>query len=458
MKRWIVVLVFFLFASPLLAASGWRQWSSAEVAGFDAEALEAVRQQADKATSGAVVAVYRGRVLVAWGDVARKLELHSMRKSLYSAMYGIAVSRKLVDLNAPLSALGIDDDPPLTKEERAARLIDLLQARSGVYHPSAYAPAEQEAALPARGAHAPGTFWAYNNWDFNVAGALLERAGGKRLGVLFGEWIGIPVGMEDFTPDDVVAMREPGSSRWPALTFRMSARDLARFGQLWLDNGQWNGKSIVPSEWVARASKAASDTGRPGRGYGMMWWTYDSGSLAAADYPNLSKLHAVAAQGLGGQLIAVIPEADLVVVHRGDTDHGRGVSGRVVWSIVEAILAARRGEPKKEATFSELHPQPFASQLPELRWPTPITLSAEAKQVLVGSYEIRPGMVARVYLHEGALFAFMPGRGDAELFAISPKEFFVRVDPSVRLRFDGEGMKATMGGREVVGKRLPTDR
>ena len=153
----------------------------------------------------------------------------------------------------------------------------------------------------------------------------------------------------------------------------------------------------------------------------MMWWTYDTGSLSATDYPNLSRLHAVAAQGMGGQLIAVIPEADLVVVHRGDTDHGRNVSGRAVWSLVEAILAARRGEPKKDATFTERHAQPFASQLPEMRWPVPVALSADAKQALVGSYEFRPGMVARVFIHDGALFAFMPGRGDAELFAISPR-------------------------------------
>ena len=154
-----------------------------------------------------------------------------MRKSLYSAMWGIADSRKLIDLNATLATLGVDDDPPLTNDEKAARLIDLLQARSGVYHASAYAPADQEAGLPARGSHAPGTFWAYNNWDFNVAGTMLERVGGKPLGVLFDEWIARPTAMEDFSPDDVFAMREPGSSRWPALTFRMSARDLARFGQ-----------------------------------------------------------------------------------------------------------------------------------------------------------------------------------------------------------------------------------
>jgi CubicO group peptidase (beta-lactamase class C family) len=89
---------------------------------------------------------------------------------------------------------------------------------------------------------------------------LLERATGKKLGMLFDEWIARPTGMEDFLPADVTETLEPGTSRWPALTVRMSTRDLARFGQLWLDRGKWKDQQIIPSSWIDRALPSRSPT------------------------------------------------------------------------------------------------------------------------------------------------------------------------------------------------------
>jgi CubicO group peptidase (beta-lactamase class C family) len=427
----------------------WTQWATPADAGFDAQALEAVREQADKAQSGAVMVVYRGRVLAAWGDVSRKLELHSVRKSLYAALYGIAAEKGLVDVNETLAELGVDDLSALTADEKKARLEDLLYARSGVYHPSAYSPSDQDEERPKRGAHAPGTHWFYNNWDFNVAGALLERAANKPLGQLFDEWIARPTGMEDFASSDVVATYEPRTSRWPALTFRMSARDLARFGQMWMD------EELVPAEWIARASQPRSQLQAPGEGYGMMWWTFAKGSLSAERYPNLTRYAMLQARGTGGQALTLIPELDLVFVHRGDTDHGRQVRGRDVWLMLEAIVAARRGEPPANARFTALQPVPLASQLPPLEWPEFITLDTATRDAVLGRYQFAPNVVAEVFLHEGKLYVFMPGEGEAELFAKSPTEFMVRVDPGAKIRIEGGKVFVTMQGRELIGVRQP---
>ncbi|HUP63868.1 MAG TPA: serine hydrolase [Thermoanaerobaculia bacterium] len=436
----------------------WKQWATPEAAGFDANALEAARSEADRAGSAAVVVVYGGDVLAAWGDVDRKLELHSVRKSLYSALWGIAEAKGLVDLDSTLAALGVDDIQPLTEAEKSARLVDLLRARSGVYHPSAYADASDRSSLPSRGAHSPGTFWHYNNWDFNVAGALLEQVTGQPLGVLFDDWIAKPVGMQDFEPDDVYAVLEPGQSRWPALTFRMSTRDLARFGQLWLDHGRWHERQILPAGWVERASEPASVTG-PGQGYGMMWWTYDAGSVGAERYPQVSQNGVVLARGTGGQAIFIIPEQDMVIVHRGDTDHGRGVSGGAIWTTVDRVLAARRSEPSASAALVALDPVPLANQLPELEWPEPLDVDRATLESLAGSYEFGPGMVGRVFIYDGRLFAYMPGEGEAELFAKSQDTFFLRVDPTVGVKFSRDGSRVdrvtiTMKGQELVGRRI----
>src|SRR5207247_606298 len=76
----------------------------------------------------------------------------------------------------PGQELGIDDsEPSLTPEEKKATLGDLLKARSGVYHPALYETPGMKAARPRRSSHAHGTFWYYNNWDFNVLGTVFER-------------------------------------------------------------------------------------------------------------------------------------------------------------------------------------------------------------------------------------------------------------------------------------------
>src|SRR5439155_23599535 len=89
--------------------------------------------------STAVMIVHHGSVVAEWGDTAAKTQLASVRKSLLSALFGIAVERKQISLNQPIGELGIDDnEPSLTAEEKTATVRDLLQARSGIYHPALY--------------------------------------------------------------------------------------------------------------------------------------------------------------------------------------------------------------------------------------------------------------------------------------------------------------------------------
>jgi hypothetical protein len=110
--------------------------------------------------------------------VERPFEAHSVRKSLVSGLYGVAVARGEIDLDASLATFAIDDQTPLTATERSATIRQVISAMSGVYLPAAYAPASQDR-RPERGTHSPGTHWFYNNWDFNVAGVIYERPRAK---------------------------------------------------------------------------------------------------------------------------------------------------------------------------------------------------------------------------------------------------------------------------------------
>jgi hypothetical protein len=82
--------------------------------------------------------------------------------------------------------------------------------------------------------------------------------------------------------------------------------------------------------------------------------------------------------------VTIIPELDLFYVHRDDTDHERQVAYFDVMSILEQILAARRGEPRPTARFTALAPLPLASQLPPFTFPTPVSLPPAAPEAVTG--------------------------------------------------------------------------
>src|SRR5690349_1109940 len=70
----------------------WLQYADVRQAGYDARALQAICERADSLRSGALMAVFRGHVILACGDVRRSFETHSVRKSLVSGLYGTAVA------------------------------------------------------------------------------------------------------------------------------------------------------------------------------------------------------------------------------------------------------------------------------------------------------------------------------------------------------------------------------
>lgn len=438
----------------------WLQYAAPEEAGFSPKALEEARKYADEGGSAAVMAVFRGRVLVAWGDVQRELGLHSVRKSLVSALYGVAAAGGKINLDATLDELGIDDEPNrLTAGEKKARLRDLISARSGIYLPAAYAPSSQDAERPARGSHAPGTHFFYNNWDFNVAGVAYERLTGRGLYEAFAADIARPLGMEDWTPSDGALIYEPDLSEHPAHTFRMSSRDLARFGQLYLQKGLWDGQPIVPEEWVRASTQEISSSGQPGRGYGYLWWTYKAGSFGER-YGPLDKYDVFAASGSGGQLLAVIPALDLVVVHRGDTDNSRPIGGGRAWAIVARIVAARVSEPKNEPRLVSLMPVPFASQLPAYVEPPFIDVPAAVQGEYYGEYDLGKDGRIRIFAWRGRPFMFLPGQGEGELFAVAKDAFTIRAVAGVTIGFERDaagavaGIVVRLGGRDIRATKV----
>lgn len=322
----------------------WTQVNKPEDRGWSSQKLAAAKVYSDSIDTAAVIIVDDGVIVTQWGETSRNFNVHSIRKSFLSALYGIAVAKGEINPYATLSQLGIDDnEPSLTLEEKQARVIDLLKARSGIYHAALYETPAMKAEKPARGSHPPRSFWAYNNWDFNALGTIYETATHDSIYHSFDERIARHIGMEDFSFKDQEYVTGPDSIH-RAYPFRMTARDMARFGLLYLRSGRWRGGQIVPPIWVRESTTAYSVADGNVRdhysGYGYLWWVAVNGN----HYPNVDLPDgSFSAWGSGGHFIAVIPALQLVVVHRVDTDNPeKKVTLDQFGELLRLILAAKK--------------------------------------------------------------------------------------------------------------------
>lgn len=254
--------------------------------------------------------IQNNKIIFEYGDTSNTDRMiASMRKSVLAILYGIYD----IDISKTLEELGIDDIEGLTDEEKTATIEDLLTARSGVYHPASNSGDDRD--KPERGTKKPGTHFVYNNWDFNVLGTIFEKETGvnifdavKKLGDELG-------GFKDY---DVEKNKEiyrekaethSSQSIHPAYHMFMSSRDLAKIGQLMLNNGCYKGKQVVPKKWVKKMTSmiTPSEKTRKEKGYGYLWWIYDMkpGNILEGAY---------AGQGVGGQKLMIIPKLKAVIV------------------------------------------------------------------------------------------------------------------------------------------------
>lgn len=333
MRRWPAVFGALLLGACWAHAEPGQHWHAAgpDEKPWSASIAQEVQEFAVEQKPTAIMVVRDDDIVASFGDLGTKVNVRSVRKSLLSALYGIAVEEGRIKLDSTLAALEIDDIPPaLSAAEKTATVRQLLMARSGVYHLAAYETSEMKRLRPARESHPPGSFWYYNNWDFNALGTIYRRSVDEVF-ASFEKRIARPIGMEDFSAYDGLYLGE-SSSVHRAYLFRMSARDLARFGLLFLNGGRWNGAQLVPSKWVTDSTSRLSETEQPGRGYGYLWWTFSSVRSGVSGF------YAV---GYGGQLVVVVPSKHLVFVELVDLALNRtGVRTQRFLDLVSKISAA----------------------------------------------------------------------------------------------------------------------
>ena len=338
-----VLSLFILFASLSQTFPGktWQISKDPAEHGFSIQKLKEAEIFSKGINTATTIVVVDGVIAYEWGEVTKKYLTHSVRKSFVSTLYGKYIEQGRIDINLTLGEIGIDDEPPLNEREKSASIRDCLKARSCVYHDcirregsGARGPADL--ILP------PGTHFLYNNWDFNVVGAILENYTDKSVFQVLEDDIAKPIGMEHFTAEDGWKMTGEASIH-PGYPMKMTARDMARFGLLMLNNGNWNGEQVVPESWVKECTAYHSDATRSKNdGYGYMWWVAKDHNkhphFPNADIPEGS----YSARGRGGHHLLVVPEYNMVIVHRVDTFiEGNATKKEDFGKLVQMIFDAR---------------------------------------------------------------------------------------------------------------------
>ena len=377
----------------------WMQFTDVSQAGFDPAKLDAARGNWESIPSSAFMVISDGAVVAAWGEYERRFMCHSVRKSFMSGLYGIYWDRGEIELNKTLADLGIDDEPdPLLETEKQARILDLLKARSGVFHPAAYAGRTDSRP---RGSEGPGRYFAYNNWDFNTVATILMNETGDDAFESFDEHFGQPLQMEDWRLSDGYYHYELDKSKYPAYPFRMSARDAARFGLLYARLGMWGDERILSENWVRRSTALYSIDGDPATatmGYGFYWWI-----LRDARFEPYG---AYTALGVGNQAIAVFPKLDMVIVNRANTYEGEGTPPPQLMDLMAQVIDARTGTAAANPQLAPLADQPD---------PLITRVSAEDLREFVGEWDFPAPPLGLP-----AAYQFDVTRGDGYLVASSP--------------------------------------
>jgi CubicO group peptidase (beta-lactamase class C family) len=259
--------------------------------------------------------VRSGRVIWRGSQVNHVHMVHSVSKSFATTALGL-----MVDLGAvTLDTLATDFVPELAEHYPQMTLRHMVTHTSG-YLPKGYDYGQTDPAsnplVPAPPLFTPpGSQYAYDQPPMTQMMHVLARAAGEPIQDVFQRQIGDPIGLypENWNWDHVVAsdgtVVEEGGG-YPG-GVHISASDLARFGHLILNDGNWDGQQLISQEWLAEATRVQVPDSVPtfelngfGPGYyGLGWWVFD---------------RSVEAWGAENNYLYVLPSLDMVAVRMGN--------------------------------------------------------------------------------------------------------------------------------------------
>ncbi|SDX52175.1 serine hydrolase [Paenibacillus sp. CF384] len=265
-----------------------------------------------------VVILRGGSLLWEWHDknADRVSAIYSCTKSILSALIGIAIGHGHINsIDDPIadyfSSLAATND----QRKRSIRIKHLLSMTSGLEWPDFDKPywtmkrADDWISfiLSQPMAHEPGEAFAYNSGGSHLLSAILTQATGTSAYAYAEEHLFHKLGFRKPRWNSHDGIYEGGAG------LHMTSRDMANFGQLYLQGGLWEGEQVIPRSWVETSTsvhhKGLAHYEPPIFGeYGYHWWISTEAHNGVVDY--------CFAKGYGGQYIFIVPSYDLVAAIR----------------------------------------------------------------------------------------------------------------------------------------------
>lgn len=329
-------------AGVVFPGADW-ETTDATAAGFDQAALDAIAARAEGGGSNCFLVTRGGKIVDEryWnGKTATSAqEVFSATKSYSSTLVGIAQAEGKLKVTDKASQY-IPEWVGTPSED--VTIENLLKNDSGRhwdfktdYTDMAVGAKDKTAFAIGLGQDAaPGTVWAYNNSAIQTLSAILKKATGMEAADYAQQKLLGPIGMTNSK------IRQDASGG--TLTFmglQSTCRDMARFGHLMLEKGNWDGTQVVPEAWVDAATGRSSQ--ELNAAYGYLWWLNRKGHVASPVQPTTGQAGGDQedaqmvpgapedmfwALGLGDQIIAVDPGSDTVVVRLGGANSPDGAA------------------------------------------------------------------------------------------------------------------------------------
>lgn len=297
--------------------------------------------EANSGRSGvAEVVILHDGVVLHEGPGAREVHgVWSCTKSFLSTTLGLLIEDGRVELDTRAATLvpALQRDYPAVSLRHFATMSSGYSALGDEPKPNGYAHGPSETPfLPGPPRFAPGAQFEYWDSAMNMFALALTRAAKEPLVDLFRRRIAGPLGFEPegwrwghFALEDGTHVNS-GAGNYHML--ELSAVNMAKFGQLFLQEGRWAGRQVLSAEWVRAATRPQRrvDDGSGRAPYGFNWWCFGEHSCARTDIPDVPRL-TYCASGYNNNKLFVVPEWRLVVVRLGlDQDQGR--IGDAVWA------------------------------------------------------------------------------------------------------------------------------
>jgi CubicO group peptidase (beta-lactamase class C family) len=309
-----LILASVVCSGSLMAQTTALPRSSPEEQGVSSAAIREFIETADQQVDSmhSFVLVRHGHVVAeAWWSPEAADKPHilwSLSKSFTSTAVGMAVAEGMLSVDDPLLKFFPDETPAKPSTNlRAMRVRDLLTMNAGHQDELNWREAEHwaKAFLAHPVPHQPGTHFRYNTPATYMLSAIVQKVTGETVLDYLTPRLFQPLGIEK-----PIWETSPQGISIGGYGLYLRTEDIAKFGQLYLQKGKWQGKQLLPESWVEQAtSKQVSNGSDPGndwdQGYGFQFWRCRHGAYRG--------------DGKDGQFCIVLPDQDAVVAITANT-------------------------------------------------------------------------------------------------------------------------------------------